>query len=170
MKRESILVCIGLLAFNSFICNGQQQASNPPPVSGTQVPVMTTPATGPKAQLAFKETTHDFGEIKQGEKVAYTYTFTNTGQAPLVLAAVQTTCGCTSAGWDKKPIAPGATGQVTLTFNSEGKSGRQMKVATVLSNAVNTEERITLQTIVLPANTTIPLPTQTQEVPVKVKD
>lgn len=115
----------------------------------TTPPAPTTPAS-PKAQISFVEASHDFGTIKQGDKVEYTFEYTNTGQAPLIISNVQTTCGCTASQWSRTPLPPGQKGKLTATFNSAGKQGRQNKVITVFSNAVNPEERVRIVANVLP--------------------
>ena len=90
--------------------------------------------------ITWDKPTHDFGDMAQGEKVEHTFKFTNTGNAPLVITNVQVTCGCTTPkGWARDPILPGEESEITLGFNSAGKFGRQKKVITVVSNAVNTE-------------------------------
>jgi hypothetical protein len=92
------------------------------------------------AVITFEKKTHDFGDIFQGDKVEETFRFTNTGTEPLIITNVQVTCGCTTPkGWPRDPIMPGGKGELTVAFNSAGKSGRQNKVVTVVSNAVNTE-------------------------------
>ena len=96
--------------------------------------------TTPGPVITWDKPTHDFGDMAQGEKVEQTFKFTNTGNAPLVITNVQVTCGCTTPkGWARDPIPPGEESEITLGFNSAGKFGRQKKVITVVSNAVNTE-------------------------------
>jgi hypothetical protein len=93
-------------------------------------------ANGPV--ITFEKKNHDFGDINQGDKVEETFKFTNTGNEPLIITNVQVTCGCTTPkGWPRDPIMPGGKGEITIGFNSAGKSGRQNKVVTVVSNAVN---------------------------------
>jgi hypothetical protein len=90
--------------------------------------------------ITFEKKTHDFGDIFQGDKVEETFKFTNTGNEPLIITNVQVTCGCTTPkGWPRDPIMPGGKGEITVAFNSAGKSGRQNKVVTVVSNAVNSD-------------------------------
>lgn len=92
------------------------------------------------AVISFEKKTHDFGDIFQGDKVEETFKFTNTGTEPLIITNVQVTCGCTTPkGWPRDPIMPGGKGEITVAFNSAGKSGRQNKVVTIVSNAVNSE-------------------------------
>ena len=109
----------------------------------------TAKANGPV--ITFEKNTHDFGDIYQGDKVEQTFKFTNTGNEPLIITNVQVTCGCTTPkGIPRDPIAPGGKGEITLAFNSAGKSGRQNKVATVVSNATNADgAQITFTTNVL---------------------
>src|ERR1017187_3148481 len=77
------------------------------PVPATNAPVAsaTTNGIGPKIQ--FETMVHDFGQVKSGEQVKYTYTFTNAGDQLLELTGVQA-CGCITADWTKK-VEPGQT-------------------------------------------------------------
>ncbi|HMC96869.1 MAG TPA: DUF1573 domain-containing protein [Flavobacteriales bacterium] len=86
-------------------------------------------------QLTFDSSNADMGRVIQGTRVDKSYTFTNTGGAPLVITDVRSTCGCTvGKDWPKQPIAPGAGGTISVSFNSEGRSGRQEKTITVVAN------------------------------------
>lgn len=107
-----------------------------------------TPMTG--AKIAFTEKSYNFGDITQGDKVEYTFAFENTGNEPLILSDVRTTCGCTAPEWPKEPIAPGAKAELRVVFNSAGKMGMQNKVITVMSNAANSPERVKIVTNVMP--------------------
>ncbi|WP_277477749.1 DUF1573 domain-containing protein [Catalinimonas alkaloidigena] len=106
------------------------------------------PVDGP--QVTFAKSSHDFGDIQQGDKVNYVFEFENTGTEPLILSNVLTTCGCTATSWPREPLAPGERGEIAVSFNSAGKMGKQNKVVTVVSNAVNAQERVKIITNVLP--------------------
>ncbi len=98
-------------------------------------------ASGPI--ISWENPSHDFGEIKQGERVEYTFKFTNSGTAPLVITNVEVTCGCTTPkGWPRDPIMPGGKGELTVAFNSVGKIGRQNKVIKVISNAQGDKNQV----------------------------
>jgi Protein of unknown function (DUF1573) len=90
--------------------------------------------------ITFEQRKFDFGDIKQGDRVEHTFVFTNTGTEPLIITNVEVTCGCTTPkGFTRDPIAPGGKSEIIVAFNSAGKLGRQNKVVTVVSNAVNTQ-------------------------------
>ncbi len=108
--------------------------------------------TAPK--IKFAVSTHEFGDIYQGDVVAHTFTFENTGNAPLVLTNVATTCGCTAPEWPREPIIPGETAEILIKFNSTGKMGIQNKVITIFSNASNPQERISITANILPKKKT----------------
>lgn len=102
-------------------------------------------ATAKKAELAhaesgklpvakFESLDHDFGTIKQGDKVEHTYKFTNAGTADLVLSDAKASCGCTVPDWTKTPVKPGESGEVHVVFNSAGKSGDVQKTVTLTMN------------------------------------
>jgi len=90
--------------------------------------------------ITWEKATHDFGDITQGDKVEHVFKFTNTGTEPVVITNVQVTCGCTlPKSWPRDPILPGGKGEIAVAFNSTGKSGKQNKVVTVVSNAANAD-------------------------------
>jgi len=86
------------------------------------------------AHIEFDTLVHDFGSLKEGEQVLYYFVYTNTGKTDLVISEVSSTCGCTIPEWTKKPLAPGESGELKVVFNSDGKSGRQIKPVVVYSN------------------------------------
>ncbi|MCV9385546.1 DUF1573 domain-containing protein [Reichenbachiella ulvae] len=108
----------------------------------------------PGPHINFVNSSYDFGDITQGDKVAYTFEFTNDGDAPLVISNVRTTCGCTASNWPREAIAPGESSKIDVTFNSRGKIGHQNKVITIMSNASNNPERVKIVTNVLLPETT----------------
>lgn len=102
-------------------------------------PIWAQTASTKGAVITFEKSTHDFGDIKQGDKVEEVFRFTNTGTEPLVITNVEVSCGCTVPKWPRDPIASGQKGEILVVFNSAGKSGAQNKVVTVVSNASNPE-------------------------------
>lgn len=107
------------------------------------------PLSGPV--LTLKQTSHDFGDIRQGDVVEHVFEFTNTGNEPLIIQDIRITCGCTQPKWPKEPIMPGGKGEIRVGFNSAGKMGIQTKSLPIISNAIN-DPVITFTTNVLPKN------------------
>jgi|GEM_PF-401567 len=84
--------------------------------------------------IEFEKTIHDFGTLKSGESVSYTFKFKNTGQKPLLISNAKGSCGCTVPKYPKHPIPPGGKGEIQVTFNSKGKKGKQHKSVTLTAN------------------------------------
>ena len=100
--------------------------------------------------ITFEESSKDFGDITQGDKVEHIFKLENTGNAPLIISNVAATCGCTVPNWPKEPIAPGKTAQIKVSFNSAGKSGKQNSVVRIYSNATEPIEKVSMISNVLP--------------------
>lgn len=91
---------------------------------------------GPKIQ--FKSDTIDYGTVnKEDDNGIRVFEFTNTGDAPLIIKDVKSTCGCTVPTKPKEPILPGKTGKIEVKYNMA--TGPIRKTITVESNAVNYE-------------------------------
>ena len=99
--------------------------------------------------IKFEETEHDFGKITQGERVKYSFQFTNEGSSSLVVSNVSTTCGCTIADKPKDPIPPGKSGKIEVEFNSEGKKNIVERKITVVSNCEPNATTLTIKAEVI---------------------
>lgn len=103
------------------------------------------------AQISFTKETHDYGTIKNGANGTCTFEFKNTGNAPLILSNAKGSCGCTVPTWPKEPIAPGATGVISVKYDTK-RQGAINKSVTITSNATNEPNKvIRIKGTVLPA-------------------
>lgn len=97
-----------------------------------------------QAKATFDKKTHEFGVVLWKHPATATFTIKNDGNKPLVISNVTTSCGCTVADWTKTPIAPGATGTVTSTFDAKAL-GRFHKSVGVYCNASDRPIYLTLR-------------------------
>lgn len=100
-------------------------------------------------EISFDKTEHDFGTIDQGTAVEHTFTFTNTGNAPLVITNATSSCGCTVPTWTKEPIAPGESGEMLVKFNGSGQN-QVTKTVTVTANTESGKEQLRIKAFVNP--------------------
>jgi hypothetical protein len=77
-------------------------------------------ATVKKAEdfVKFKETSHDFGKIKQGVPVTFDFTFVNVAGKPVIIESATASCGCTTPQWPQAPVAKGKADKITAGFNA----------------------------------------------------
>ncbi|WP_299187079.1 DUF1573 domain-containing protein [uncultured Aquimarina sp.] len=102
------------------------------------------------AVMTFSETEFDFGTVAEGDILKHTFSFTNTGNAPLVIVNAKGSCGCTVSNWPKEPIAPGATEEMLVTFNTNGKPNLQNKQVTITTNAATGKQILKIKAMVTP--------------------
>jgi len=95
-------------------------------------------ANAPK--IVFESKVFNFGDIKQGEKVSYKFNFKNEGKKDLIIRKTKTTCGCTILNNPKEVIKPGESSSFEVTFNSAGKTNRQNKTISVITNDPNNSQ------------------------------
>ena len=89
-----------------------------------------------EAIITFESSVHDYDTIAQGADGNCVFRFTNTGNAPLLIADVKASCGCTKPGWDKKPVMPGQSGTIRVNYNTM-ITGHFRKTIVVHTNAAN---------------------------------
>ena len=77
---------------------------------------------------------HNFGNLIQGEQVAYTFNFKNIGSSDLWIKDAYSTCGCTVAKYTKNAVPPESSGYVEVIFDSSGRRGVQYKNVVVQMN------------------------------------
>lgn len=96
------------------------------------------------AEIKFDKLTHNFGTFSESTPVQKcTFTFTNTGTAPLIINQAVASCGCTVPEYTKSPVAPGQSGKISITYNGKGKfPGHFKKSITIRTNAVTSMVRL----------------------------
>ncbi|ADY28415.1 MULTISPECIES: DUF1573 domain-containing protein [Cellulophaga] len=110
MKKIVLVLFVGLLAFNLS-------------------------AQDKKAKIEFKTETVDYGKVERGGNGVRVFEFTNTGDAPLIISKVNSSCGCTIPKKPKEPIMPGKTGVIEVKYDTKRPAGPIRKAITVISNA-----------------------------------
>lgn len=138
MFRILLSLVLGSFIFSVSCQNAQEKKDD-----GTLSPdLITNPATAGAEQgkavpvISFDKTTHDFGMMTDGEKLNYSFHFTNTGNTDLIIRHCQASCGCTVPEWPKDPVPPGKDAYISVTFNSEGKVGMVHKTISIMSNTI----------------------------------
>ncbi|WP_299526372.1 DUF1573 domain-containing protein [Winogradskyella sp.] len=86
------------------------------------------------AVIAFETEVIDYGTIEQNSNGTKIFAFANTGDAPLLITKVKTSCGCTVPSYSKDPILPGQSGELEIKYNTK-KLGAFTKTIIVMSNA-----------------------------------
>jgi hypothetical protein len=86
------------------------------------------------AKIEFKSDTIDYGTIEKGSNGVRVFEFTNTGDAPLIISNVTSSCGCTIPKKPDGPILPGKTGQIEVKYDTN-RVNPIRKTITVISNA-----------------------------------
>ena len=98
--------------------------------------------------MSFDKTTHDFGVIQNGTPVETVFSYTNTGQAPLVIADIKSTCGCTvPKDWSREPLNPGESSQFTVKFDGKGRNNTS-KTVTITANTQTGRETVKITAFV----------------------
>jgi hypothetical protein len=115
------------------------------------IAAVTLNVAAQKPVMTFEEKKYDFGKINEADgNVSHVFEFTNTGNAPLIIQRVNSSCGCTTPEWTQSPVEPGGKGKITATYHALGRPGVFNKQIYVLSNASNEQEVLVISGTVIP--------------------
>lgn len=109
---------------------------------------MSVAAESPKgAEIEFQTNVIDLGELSQSDEIQIVrLAYTNTGDVPLVVTEVRTSCSCTTAKHDRGKVMPDERGVITITMDpSKAPEGSFYRVLSVYSTAHNGVAHITLK-------------------------
>ena len=151
MKKTIILVAIIATSMVFISCGKSNNASSK--INKENLESAKTRDVAIKngaASITFEKKEYDFGTVTEGEIIETTFKLTNSGTTDLVITDAQVTCGCTVPVWPKDPIKPGATEEIQVRFNTNGKSNRQQKNITLITNTASGREILTLKGMVTP--------------------
>jgi hypothetical protein len=149
MKRFilSLIVILGLVSCETKNDNLSTSLVNNPSSADGVKSGSNAPA------IRFETTEYDFGKVLQGEQVSHTFKFKNVGDAPLIISSIEKTCGCTTPDFSSKPIKPGESGKITVTYDSKGHKGFQNKRLIVKANTNPSETILRIKAQVENINT-----------------
>lgn len=100
-----------------------------------------------QAKIQFDKSEYNFGSFPETSPVQKcTFTFTNSGDKPLVINQAIASCGCTVPSYPKAPIKPGQKGTIEVTYNGKTKfTGHFKKAITIYTNGVPETTRIYIE-------------------------
>lgn len=100
--------------------------------------------------IEFDKKEHDFGEIEAKTPQETTFTYKNTGDAPLVVTNIKSSCGCTvPQDWSREPLSPGESASFSVKFNGSG-TNKVSKTITVTANTEKGSEIVKITAFVKP--------------------
>ena len=144
--KKYLILSLSALALTFTACGENTEKKEAP---ATAVEASSAKAVSNAPVMTFDKTIHDFGTIQEGERVETLFTFTNTGKSDLVIVDARGSCGCTVPEYPKNtPIAPGATGQIRVSFDSSNKPNLQQKTVTISANTDSGRETIRIKAMV----------------------
>ena len=110
-----------LIIFLLLISIGIQACHNKPSANVKPLSSAGSEKKKNNGRIEFSEEIHNFGTLKEGEIVSFSFKFRNTGDGPIRLIKVEPTCGCLTVRYDKEDIAPELSSFVEVIFNTEGE-------------------------------------------------
>lgn len=131
MKNVMLILFVGLLSFGVF---AQEKV----------------------AKIEFKTDVIDYGTIEKGSDGVRIFEFTNTGNAPLIISKVKSTCGCTVPKKPDGPIMPGETGEISVKYDTN-RVNPIRKTITVTSNADTPSVALKIKGLVVDSSKENPL-------------
>ncbi|MDB4635552.1 DUF1573 domain-containing protein [Flavobacteriaceae bacterium] len=149
MKKISLIAIVSM-SLITFSC--KEKATEKIENANVEAAAVRDASANKMAVMSFDKTFHDFGQIAQGTPQQTVFTFTNTGDAPLIITDATSSCGCTIPDYPKNtPIAPGQQGQMVVNFNGSGQN-QVTKTINVQANTANGSELLKIQAFVLAPN------------------
>lgn len=102
------------------------------------------------ADIEFQSSVVDLGVVAQeGGKQMVRLSFTNTGDVPLVVTEVRTSCSCMSVSYERKRVEPSERGVITVTLDpSKAPKGQYYRVMQIFSTATSGVKRITVKAVI----------------------
>lgn len=102
-----------------------------------------------KTTMKFDRKYHDFGDVEKGVENSTTFIVTNTGNKPLIIEDVAASCGCTTPEKPEKPILPGKSDKITVTFKAKPEQKNEViKTVTVTANTNPIVEKLEIRAFV----------------------
>jgi len=146
---KKVILGLSLLSFVAFT-SCKDDAKSKVNADNVAAAAERDATAGDFPSISFEEVEHDFGTIMDGTPVETIFTYTNTGNSPLVVSNIKSSCGCTvPQDWNKDPLAPGESAHFTVKFNGKG-SNQVSKTITLTTNTEKGTEIVKIKAFIQP--------------------
>jgi hypothetical protein len=139
------LICLIGIALMAWTAGGGCSGQNDSGTERDSQAEQSEYSTEKQSVISFDTLDHDFGTILEGERVLCYFDYENSGDASLIIQSVEASCGCTIVDWSRDPLAPGQGDRLQVVFDATGRSGAQIKLITVITNASNPRVELILR-------------------------
>jgi len=82
-------------------------------------------------KIVFDQKIHNFGTLKDGEIISYSFIFRNVGGSPVKIIKAEKSCGCIEPHFSSNEILPGQSSAVELVLNTTGEWGNLIREVTI---------------------------------------
>jgi len=147
---KKLFLAVSVIALLSFV-SCKEDASSKVNTANVAVAAERDAAAKQIPVMTFDKVEHDFGTIEQNAPQETIFSFTNTGNAPLIITDAKSTCGCTVPKKPEGPVAPGEKGELVVKFNGSGQN-QVSKTITVTANTEKGQELLKIKAFVNPKN------------------
>ena len=129
---------------NNPVTKNQNENTN----NNTNSNLVANNTNGKYPVMTFDRKVHDFGNIIDGQAQETVFNYTNTGDAPLVISEIKSTCGCTvPQDWSRAPLLPGESSKFTVKFNGKGIN-KTSKTVTIKANTKSGTESVRISAFI----------------------
>lgn len=127
-----LLICLGMALLVSA-CQGGK--------------VKRIPEASVSSLIVWRDTLHDFGSIPLSASVdSFDFRYRNTGKQPLVVLGLRTSCHCTVATYDARPVQPGDSSYIRVTYDGRGRQAEYFeKSVQVYTNASERPQQLVIR-------------------------
>ncbi len=107
---------------------------------------------GQEADFSIDKSVHKFPETIEGKLLEHDYIITNDGDIPLIISDYKVDCPCTKVELPKKPILPGESYSMKLSFDTKGKYYFQSRIVYLKANTSKGTHKLRFKVNVIPHN------------------
>ncbi len=149
-KMKKVILGLSTLCLIAFTSCKEESAAKKIEESNLAAAAKRDAVSSKFPKLEFDKREHDFGEIEAKTQVETVFNYKNTGEAPLVITDIKSSCGCTiPKDWSREPLAAGESGKFTVKFNGSGQN-KITKTITVTANTEKGSETVKITAFVKP--------------------
>lgn len=111
-------------------------------------------APGDKIGVHFDSLVYDFGTVSaDSTPVHHDFEYTVTGETAVAVLSAQANCGCTKPKYERRPVAPGKTATISVSFVPTGQRGeidKEIRVRLSAGKGKNETVTLRLRGVVIP--------------------